>query len=267
MRFLIQKCSKQVRHDFAFTLLEAIHFNDWLLDREKITVKFINTEFDPVQKVFTKLEFKPIYEKYVPVGSIEFVTAFLQHFYGLTPKPQNIPKELLRPEFLQRFVFNGTEKEIEGEKFVKSNDRIKSYTEFVNDKTDVPEGNYQISDIVPIESEWRAFVFRNKLRGLECYSGDFTMFPDVEQIERMIRVYAPNAPIAYTLDVGINGEAAIELEVDDYNDSWNTFIIEVHDFFSCGLYGFAELNLLPQMLHSWFWQYIQKEMYESRQNQ
>lgn len=266
MKFLIQKCSGEVRHDFAFTLLEATHFNDWLLDREKITIKFINTEFDPVNKVFTKLDFKPIYFKYVPIGSVEFVTAFLQHYYGLTPKPLNIPKELLKPEFLQRFVFNGTEKEITGEKFVKSTDRIKFYTEFVDDKTNVPEGNYQISDVIKIESEWRAFVYKGRLRGLQNYSGNFTMFPDVEQIDRMIKTYNPHAPIAYTLDVGVNREAAIELEIEDYNDSWNTFIIEAHDFFSCGLYGFADLNILPQMLHNWFWQYIQQEMYESRQN-
>ena len=260
MKFLIQRIHKEIRHDFAFTLLEAIRFNDWLLNRERITFKYLDTEYDEISKVFTKLEFKPIHAKYVPIGSVEFVTAFMQHFFGITPKPMNIPKELLKPEFLQRFVFNGTEKEIAGEKFIKSNDKIKHYAQFVDDKTIVPEGNYQISDIVPIDSEWRAFVYKGKLRGLQNYVGEFTMFPDVELIDRMILEYGSNAPIAYTLDIGVNREAAIELDVKDYNDSWNTFIIECHDFFSCGLYGFRELPILPNMFHKSFMQLIERSL-------
>lgn len=267
MKFLIQKCSKEVRHDFAFTLLEAIRFNNWFKNRhkrEKITYKFIDTEFDDDK--FTKLEFKPIHRKYVPIGSNQFVIAFLQHFYGITPKPLNIPTELLKPEFLERFVFNGTEKEIAGEKFVKSRDKIKGFTEFVDDNIDVPEGNYQISDVINIESEWRAFVYKGRLRGLRNYSGEFTMFPDVELINRIIATYSPNAPIAYTLDVGINQDAPIEVDIQEYKGENNTFIIEAHDFFSCGLYGFADLSILPQMFHGWFWQYIQIQMVENRRD-
>jgi hypothetical protein len=250
MKFLIQKCSKEVRHDFAFTLLEAIRFNDWLLDREKIITKFINTEYDPIEKKFTKLDFKSQHKNYVPVGSVEFVTEFIKHFYPDYPiEPINIPEELLPFKFTKRFVFNGTEKEIVGEKFVKSNDKIKAYSEIVTDNMDVPEGNYQISEVIDIDSEWRAFVYDSKLVGLQNYSGSFTLFPDVQAIMDMIGTYESaheqtcSAPIAYTLDVGVN--------ILD-----GTFIIEVHDFFSCGLYGFADLNLLPRMLYRWFQEYL-----------
>jgi hypothetical protein len=249
MKFLIQKCSKQVRHDFAFTLLEAVHFNDWLLDREKIITRFINTEFDREKRVFTKFDFKPQHKNYVPVGSIEFVTEFIKHFYGYPVKPINIPQELLDIKFTKRFVFNGTEKEIVGEKFVKSNDQIKAYTEIVTDNVDVPEGNYQISEVIDIDSEWRAFVYGGKLVGLKNYSGSFTYFPDIHAISDMIGRYehSDSVPIAYTLDVGVN-------TLD------GTFIIEVHDFFSCGLYGFADLNLLPRMLYNWFQEYLFNNM-------
>jgi hypothetical protein len=251
MKFLIQKTEKQVRHDFAFTLLEASRFNDWLLDREKIVCKFINTEYDEILHKFIKLEFKPQHLKFVPIGSVEFVTAFLQHFYDLTPKPLNIPNELLRPEFTQRFVFNGTENEVVGTKFIKSNDRIKGFTAIVNETSVIPEGNYQISDVISIDSEWRAFVYRGKLRGLQNYAGEFTRFPDVDVIHGMIKAYK-DAPTTYTLDVAVCDHA--------------TVIIEVHDFFSCGLYGFADLNLLPRMFYGWFWQYLQKEMYNKQLN-
>ena len=53
-----------------------------------------------------------------------------------------------------------------------------------------------------------------------------------------------DAPIAYTLDVGINDKG--------------TFVIEVHDFFSCGLYGFADVGILPSMLNRWFQEFISK---------
>ena len=246
MKFLIQKCSKQVRHDFAFTLLKAVRFNDWLLDREKIITRFINTEYDPEKKVFTKLDFKPQHRNYVPVGSVEFVSEFIKHFYPDYPiEPINIPEELLDFKFTKRFVFNGTEKEIVGEKFVKSNDKIKSYTEIVTDNVDVPRGNYQISEVIDIDSEWRAFVYDSKLVGLQNYSGSFTLFPDVQAIMDMIGTYehSDSAPIAYTLDVGVN-------TLD------GTFVIEVHNFFSCGLYGFADLYLLPRMLYNWFQEYL-----------
>lgn len=244
MKFLIQRINKEVRHDFAFTLLEAIRFNDWLLDREKIIYKYLDTEYDEISKVFTKLKFKPIHATYVPVGSVEFVSEFMKHFFGITPRPINIPNELLKPEFLQRFVFNGTEKEITGDMFVKSNDIIKHYAQFVDDKTDVPEGNYQISDVITIDSEWRCFVYKGRLRAIQNYCGEFTMFPDVQQIHRMIAAYGSNAPIAYTLDIGVNEEG--------------TFIIEVHPLISTGLYGFTSYNVLPYMLHKCFREFVQK---------
>ena len=243
MKFLIQKCYKEIRHDFAFTLLEAIRFNNWLQNRKKIIYKYIDTEFNDIG--FTKLNFKPEHKNYVPIGSVNFVSAYLQYFHDITPKPQNIPNELLKPELLQRFVFNGTEREIEGVKFVKSNDKIKAYTEIVNDSTDVPEGNYQISDVISIDSEWRAFIYRGKLVGLQNYCGEFTLFPQVSAIKKMIAEYK-SAPIAYTLDIGVAHTPPFAY----------TFIIEAHDFFSCGLYGFADLAILPQMFQKWFYNYV-----------
>ena len=258
MKFLIQKIHKEIRHDFAFTLLEAIRFNDWLLDRERIAYKYLDTEYDEISKVFTKPEFKSLHATYTPIGSVEFVSEFTKHFFGFTPKPTNIPNELLKPQFLQRFVFNGTEKEITGDKFVKSNDGIKKYAQSVDDKTDVPIGNYQISDMVTIDSEWRVFVYKNTVCAIQNYCGDFTLFPDVQLIKGMITAYTHNSPIAYTLDVGVNKRASIELEIYPYNGSNNTFIIEVHDFFSCGLYGFRELSILPMMFHRSFQQLVRK---------
>lgn len=117
--------------------------------------------------------------------------------------------------------------------FVKAHHKIKGFTDFV-DSINIKNGEiYLVSDIVNIESEWRAFVFNNELVGLQNYLGNFTLFPEVELIKFMMEEYT-DCPPAHTLDVGIN-------KVD------GMFLIEVHNFYSCGLYGFNDYGILPQM--------------------
>ena len=87
-----------------------------------------------------------------------------------------------------------------------------------------------------------------KLVGLQNYCGEFTQFPNVNAINDMIKAFK-SAPIAYTLDIGIS--------------QGKTFVIEVHDFFSCGLYGFNSINY-PQMLHRWYKDYIRTHEPEDR---
>jgi hypothetical protein len=223
MKFLIQTINGKVKHDFSFTLLESIEFQNWLRNDKSFEVCFTD---------------EPTMPNYIPIGSVEFVSKYITDYYGLTPKPKNIPIELIGKNWTGRNVINGTEKDIIGEKFVKSNDRIKSFTEIC--KT-APEGNYQISDLIDIESEWRAFVFEGKLVGLQNYSGEFDVFPNVDKIKAMINTYKTQ-PITFTLDVAISN-----------ND---TVIIEVHDFFSCGLYGFSEHKILPFMFSKWFYSFV-----------
>lgn len=225
MKFLIQTMNGKVKHDFSFTLIESIEFQNWIRNDKSIKFKLTDEKTKP---------------GYIPIGSVEFVSKYIYDYYGLTPKPINIPIELIDENWTSRTVINGTEKDIKGEKFVKSNDKIKSFTEICKS---APEGNYQISDVINIQSEWRAFVYKKQLVGLQNYSGKFDIFPNVEKIEEMI-FYYKSQPVAYTLDVGIShGE---------------TVIIEVHDFFSCGLYGFSDHNILPFMFSNWFYSFIKK---------
>lgn len=244
IRFLIQKINGEIRHDFSLTLMESIRFRNWLQNADKIKYRFLDTTEDAID-----FKFKPLHRHYVPVGSVEFVSAFLKQFYGLTPKPINVPEELFSFPFTHRYITNGRENDLRGKQFVKSNDKIKGFCGILNEGEPytLPEGNYQYSDVISIDSEWRGFVYNGKLVGLQNYSGEFTKFPNVVKIKTMIDVYK-SAPIAYTLDVGVNDHG--------------TFIIEVHDFFSCGLYGFADHAKYPSMLHRWFWEYTQREFFK-----
>lgn len=263
MKFLIQKINNEIRHDFSFHLVQAIHFHKWLHPQTKIPVKYLNydpeTQPDPndYQSILKSLAnpFKESHKGYVPIGSDEFVIAFLKHFYGLTPKPRNIPSELSDYNYTQRGVWKGSSEVLsclkDGKYYIKSDTRIKGYSGFVYKgfeyfQPNIPIDHYQISETINIESEWRCFIYENELVGIQNYSGDFTKFPNVFTINEMIEKFKPSAPIAYTLDVGI------------YNTS--TIIIEVHDFFSCGLYGFADYYRLPYMFYRWFNEYIKENV-------
>lgn len=227
MNFLIQLIPGQF-HDFSFHLIEACKYHNWLGNKD---ITFELNETIPPPSIFHNA-----IEPSIPVGTVEFVCEYLKEFYNLEPKPRNVPEELFK--FAGRNILNGTEKDIIGEKFVKSNDKIKVFTEICKK---APAGNYQISDIIDIQSEWRGFVYQGELVGLQNYLGEFDIFPDVACIRQMILEYK-SAPVSYTLDVGIS--------------NGNTVIIEVHDFFSCGLYGFHDYKLLPFMFSRWWFEYL-----------
>lgn len=244
MKFLIQKINGEIRHDFSFALLESIRFNSWIHHNNSIKIKFVNT-FNVVEPSdIYPMPFKPYHKEYVPIGSVEFVNDYLMHFYNITLKPINVPEELFG--YTNRHIFNGTEKDLKGhgKSFVKSNDNIKKFAEIVEDNYELPIGNYQISELITIDSEWRTFVYQGKLVGLQNYSGDFTIFPNMYNIKCMIDAYK-SAPIAYTLDVGV-------FNVCD------TFVIEVHPMISVGLYGFADHTILPHMFYKCFKEYLNK---------
>lgn len=240
MKFLIQKINGEIRHDFSFTLLESIRYYNWLnegINHDKILIKYYNT----IDEDFL---FKSFHKDYTPIGSVEFVSAHLKQFFYKTPKPINVPIELF--EYANRTIWNSHSnwifKSLNIQIFAKSNDEIKKFTNIINSFNELPAGNYQFSELIKIDSEWRCFVYDNKLVGLQNYSGDFTIFPDILTINLMINKYKPTAPIAYTLDVGVDKDI-------DGEDKSNTFVIECHDFFSIGLYGFAEHKILPYMFH------------------
>ena len=225
MKFLIQTIDNKIVHDFAFTLIESLNFQNWITNSRDFKYKTHDCTV--------------LSQNQIPVGTVEFVSEYFEKINVPVPKPRNIPECLFG--YSKRKIINGTEKDISGNKFVKSNDKIKTFTEFC---TSAPNGNYQISEIIEIESEYRCFIHKNNLVGLQNYSGSFLKFPNISAIENMISTFATNkAPVAYTLDVAIT----------KYNQ---TVPIEVHDFFSCGLYGFAEHKIYPFMLSQWFFEYV-----------
>lgn len=228
--FLIQTIDGQVKHDFSFALIEAIEYQNWLNEGTH-TYELIELE-DILEHDFTG---------YIPSGTVQFVQEYLDLYHEITHiRPINIPNELLRDEYLKRNITYKLKGSyiFDKDKFVKSDTEIKGVTEITRN-LDIPDdGRYLVSDVIDIDSEWRAFVFNGKLVGLKNYLGDFTLMPDVSLVIKMIKDYKESPP-AYTLDVGVN--------LKD-----ETFLIEAHNFFSCGTYGFSDNRILPQMFASSF---------------
>lgn len=228
--FLIQTGEKdnQIMYDFGFHLKEAIDYNNWFYNERVYSYEFCNKH---------KKELISNIRETIPVGSIEFVLSFYREFLGIKNiKPINIPIELQAKQYLHRKILNLNEARKDQIVFAKSRDKFKDYTE-ISPVKDLPKDkDLIISEYVDILSEWRAFVFRGELLDIRNYSGDFRCVPDINVVESMIKSYK-NSPIAYTIDVGV------------LNKEGNrpTALIEVHEFFSCGLYGFREYKLLPRM--------------------
>jgi hypothetical protein len=214
-QFQIQTVNGQIVHDFAFALIEMIKYNDWYYGQKKYDYILTDTVLESPNKI--------------PIGSLDFVFTYLKY----KPKPINIPIELRKEKYLKRVLYEANKKDIKFDKklFIKSATDYKSFTDIVKRPDEVPEGIYIVSDVIDIKSEWRAFVFCDRLLDVRRYAGDFRVFPDIKLIEEMIKDYK-TSPDAYTLDVGVNDNG--------------TFVIEVHPFASCGLYGFTHY-LLPEM--------------------
>ena len=229
---------------------------------------------------------EPYICKYTPVGSVEFVRKFAKLAYGTDyfPKPINVPEQLMPELYSGRICRNL----ISGEHvynyfgyvnmhlplnhkncnrfFVKSLDTIKDERNgFYDVIPDLHNGamtmearmhngyqvhkifdhrsfevftNCQVSTMLDdIESEWRVLVYKGKGVDVKNYSGDPFVFPNADRIYQFIDQYT-EAPEAYTLDVAVTNKG--------------TWVLECHDFFSCGLYGSTDKNIPFMLNHAWF---------------
>lgn len=183
----------------------------------------------------------------VPVGSIEFVEACLgQQMRGIY-----IPEQLCREEYIHRhvaIVFSYEELQSLFDKwqadklFVKSASQLKcEYADIYQKGRDIPaDTKYFVSELIPILSEWRLFVYQHKILDTRCYSGNPFLAPNESVANKMVQDYS-DCPPAYTLDLAILRDGSLA-------------IMEVHPFISCGLYGFSSSHLLPMLIRAYNWE-------------
>ena len=238
MNYLVQTVNGQIVHDFTFALERSQEYFAWLGNKYSIRHQ---EGFD-----FSKVK-RP--DNYTPVGTVEFVSAYLRAFYPEAEAaliPLNVPEQLF--PFAGREIVNA--KSVDDLKpftkewsvFSKSLTTIKSPDNGIKsvfgDKFNGLVGT-QVSSLIDFVSEWRVFVFNGKILDCRNYQGDHFTYPNPDTIKEMVKTYT-NAPKVYTLDVGVT--------VDN-----KTVVVECHRFFSCGLYGFNQIHLYPVMLsQEWY---------------
>jgi len=178
------------------------------------------------------------------IGSVETSSLFFEKC-GI-----EIPKYLGYPEELEKYLDRKIVKVKFGEinhpypYFIKPSNQVKLFTgtlvenkkgynfmkEFykgVNDETEL-----FLSTPIDFISEYRCFVHKGELKGIQWYAGDFTQFPSIFKIDNMIKDYK-NAPISYTLDVGVHSIN------EGIGNMKNTALVEINDMLgSTGSYGF-----------------------------
>lgn len=227
MRFLLESVKGPAglfpRYDFVYPFIEAVRFHNWQCGEEMDEAVFL--ECPKSGYLATNC---------IPVGSVEFCLDWYRRMGVYTVPPLNIP-ECLDPLVRRRVLRTNDLKEDGTKYFGKSMTVIKSgkngwYTEYHDN-----EPMLFTNEIKNICSEWRLFVCDGEILGLKCYMGQEFTPPDKKYCEAVVDAVSKNDRLrAYTLDV-------LVLENGD------TDILELHDFFACGLYGFSDPAAIRKM--------------------
>lgn len=158
--------------------------------------------------------FIPNFENYIPIGSLEFVNAWLKIYYWdnsdlirkitsnnikdiTLMRPIEVPKVLRNFDFLGRNYTFTTKNNLPktGYYFIKNVDKLKQFTYlgnleylFSNQEKfkDFIDGNYLYSSYLNFLSEYRIFVYGSKIKAIQFYGGDCTIFPNIDKIIKMV---------------------------------------------------------------------------------
>lgn len=204
----------------------------------------------------------------IPIGSINFVRAWLKRMHGIEKMtPIEIPEVLREKKYLCRGYKIVPKDELpdNGSYFIKHADTLKLFSNIgeMPDKDILPDGHYVLSEIKMIVSEWRVMVMDDEILGIQFYNGDPLIFPsrrEVIKIREMVLKYMfdKERPRAYSMDVAVINDQGMKHGHD-------LMLIEVHPFVSLGLYGFYS-EKLPWMYQFGFNYYLKGEKHEKKTN-
>lgn len=241
MVFLIQTIDKQIPSVEIFNLinllsnrLNKILYKYILID--SLNEYNINTnnidEIIPVGDLFFMRDFFSLYKK---IKNINTSNPIL--------KPIEIPPYLQKEYFLGRYytIVPGKDLDLNMYSFIKDASILKNFS-FIGIPKEISSNinkdtKYVQSEVLDILSEYRIFVFNNEIKAIQNYDGNCTKFPDIEKINYAKNLIYINSKIpAYTLDVAITENG--------------TFLLECHNFISCGTYGFYSNDLINMYIEA-----------------
>ena len=219
--------------------IEEIIVKD-LLKRNKYTHCYMESSLNKIDDLDCN--------SYIPVGTIEFVTKYLNKFgYCSHEVPIEIPKYLQTNEFLKRdySICKWDKIPRQGEFFLKDVSKLKKYGSITNatyndidelfnykpkstfDATLVLDKNhlYQVSSILPIKTEYRVYVIGHEIIAITPYEGSPLNLPDTKLLQKAVGLIQLNEKWlqSYTIDIAVG--------------NFGTAILEIHNFTSVGLYN------------------------------
>ena len=227
-----------------------------LLDKNKYANTYIETTLDDLKNGAVQKWVGNMFYNAIPVGTIDFVSIWLNKVHKKTLNPIEIPPCLRTDEFLKRQykIVNASQLPQKGKYFIKDVSVLKSFNS--NGYTDLSQLHlddilyssqeieekiknnndefaiflnkdhiYQVSELVEVLSEYRVYFINGEIENISNYNGDCRLFPDIKLIEKANLIYSiqKDYPISYTMDVMVNNRG--------------TSIIEIHPFTSIGLYS------------------------------
>jgi hypothetical protein len=227
MFFLLQKLSEDHNMFVDQTILKDLLKNS-KHDYEEI--HFIDLK-DPDGGLLWPSCFPERYRNAIPLGTIEFVNAYLNIFKNIdNMKPIEVPGCLRNQYFLKRNYgfYLGDNLPKCDYCFIKDASQLKGFSHIGNlseIKDNInPEHIYQISDVLNIKSEYRVYIINGRIYSIANYNGDVCMLPDMQLIQ--------NANMRYSIEKDYPGSYTMDVGVGDFG----TCILECHVLFSCGLY-------------------------------
>lgn len=203
-------------------------------------------------KLYEDINNVPLNKYTMVIGCIEDTVKWFKDAGIIMPKPMTMPEELRK--YANREI-NVTTIEIAKEItkfpfFIKPYSKLKGfYPEIIKDEkmcehfwsfmTNTSNDDLVlISEVAPMDSEYRCYVVDGKLIGVCNYLGDFRLYPDIFKVEQMIADYT-TAPRAYSIDVAVQ------------KDSGETILIECNDGWSLGNYGLSPKQYVRLLTTRW----------------
>jgi hypothetical protein len=219
--FIIQTKDKLPAFDFGYATIKSVQYCNWLDDATTYRYKLSSNKLIPrIDRV--------------PVGSVQFVHDYMRALNLNPPSPLNVPEALI--PFCIQYDPGRTQ-----DAYIKSTDEIKHHKN--GHVATVPDGLWQVyRPLDNIISEWRCFVWNNRLIDIKNYSGDVFVLPKKDFVLWCIDAmpFGSFELPAYTLDVAVTSEGDT--------------VIEVHHMYSCGFYGFEGKG--PAMMQAAWWKWF-----------
>lgn len=270
MFFVIQKEDRFNFDEVQFAIIESVlknfkNVHRYAVMKESDFYKENDSFMGTNMPLKSAEEFPEEYTKAIAIGEISFVEKFLKVFHNIEHENAiEIPPCLREESFLKRkysivpvwkiprtgyyFIKDATQQKVFSYKgaleiFIMDEMFEAKTSEYDYSLRFNYEHFYQISEIVNVLAEYRAYILDRKLETISHFAGDPYQVLDIELVNEAISIYnkQKDCPGSYSIDLMITPRG--------------TAITEIHNFMCLGLYN---VNWDESLLYAFRdgWKYV-----------